>query len=260
MRSSGALRRSRVVNDSPKSPVASRMSEDGASPKSQVASRMSENGTGAKSQVGSRPSGTGLVEALARLQAGPAEALARLRARPAEALARRRVALGFVVGAAVLWLAQPTIPSIAIGMSVAACGEALRIWAAGHLNKAREVTSSGPYRWLAHPLYVGSSVMGAGVAIASASAVDAALIAVYLVATLTAAIRNEEAFLRRVFGDRYDRYRSGGLAGGPGDPDARRRFTVEQAMANREQRAVAGFLVAILLLLLKATYNGLFWR
>ena len=29
-------------------------------------------------------------------------------------------------------------------------------------NKAREVTSSGPYRWFAHPLYVGSSIMGAG--------------------------------------------------------------------------------------------------
>ena len=30
--------------------------------------------------------------------------------------------------------------------AVAALGEALRIWAAGHLNKSREVTSSGPYR------------------------------------------------------------------------------------------------------------------
>ena len=31
-------------------------------------------------------------------------------------------------------------------------------------------------------------------------------------------------------------------------------------MANREYRAVVGLVVAVLLLLLKATYNGLFWR
>ena len=72
-------------------------------------------------------------------------------------LARLRVALGFVCGALVLWLAQPTAGSLLAGGAVAVVGEALRIWAAGHLNKSREVTSSGPYRWFAHPLYVGSS-------------------------------------------------------------------------------------------------------
>jgi protein-S-isoprenylcysteine O-methyltransferase Ste14 len=171
------------------------------------------------------------------------------------ALARLRVALGWVFGVLVIVLAHPTSGTIAAGMSIAACGEALRIWAAGHLNKAREVTASGPYRWLAHPLYAGSSVMGAGVAIACASAIAAALVALYLAVTLTAAIRSEEAFLRRAFGDEYDRYRSR-LSGERGV----RRFSLQQAIANREHRAVAGFAVAILLLLLKATYNGLFWR
>ncbi len=55
------------------------------------------------------------------------------------------------------------------GRRCAIAGEALRIWAAGHLNKSREVTSSGPYRWFAHPLYVGSSIMGVGLAVASGS-------------------------------------------------------------------------------------------
>ena len=36
-------------------------------------------------------------------------------------LARLRVALGFVFGALVLWLAQPTRRSLAVGMSIAAC-------------------------------------------------------------------------------------------------------------------------------------------
>ena len=51
--------------------------------------------------------------------------------------------------------------------------------------------------------------MGLGLAIACASVPVAVLIAIYLVTTLTAAIKSEEAFLRRTFGDQYDLYRSG---------------------------------------------------
>jgi protein-S-isoprenylcysteine O-methyltransferase Ste14 len=176
-------------------------------------------------------------------------------------LARLRVALGFVFGVLVLVLAQPTPRSLLIGMSVAVGGEAIRVWAAGHLRKSREVTVSGPYRWVAHPLYVGSSVMGVGLGIASASITVAVLIAIYLLTTLTAAIKSEEAFLRRTFGDQYDLYRSG-IAAQRRDrrAAAQRSFSVAQAIANREYRAVAGLGVAILLLIWKATYNGLFWR
>jgi phospholipid methyltransferase len=172
-------------------------------------------------------------------------------------LARLRVPLGFLFGAIVFWLARPTPTTLAAGAPVAVVGESLRVWAAGHLNKSREVTASGPYRWFAHPLYVGSSVMGAGLAIAAGSAVAGILVVVYLATTLTAAIGSEEAFLRRTFGVRYDRYRQGADAGAI---DRARRFTLAQALANREQRAIAGLIVALLLLVLKATYNGAFWR
>jgi protein-S-isoprenylcysteine O-methyltransferase Ste14 len=173
-------------------------------------------------------------------------------------LARLRVALGFVFGALVFVLSHPNDASIVAGMAVAACGEAIRFWAAGHLQKSREVTVSGPYRWSAHPLYVGSSVMGLGLAIACASVPVAALIAVYLATTLTAAISSEEAFLRRTFGDQYDLYRRGVEA--KRASGSRRRFSLAQAMANREYRAVIGLVVAMLLLLLKARYTGLFWQ
>ena len=178
-------------------------------------------------------------------------------------IARLRVALGFVCGAAVLGLAEPTATSLALGLAIGACGEAIRFWAAGHLNKSREVTSSGPYRWCAHPLYVGSSVIGVGLAVASANLVVAALIAIYLTVTLTAAIRTEERFLRRTFGDRYERYKDGvvpdvrGVCGGAASD---RPFSLAQARANREYRALIGLGAATLLLVLKATYHGIFWR
>ena len=175
-------------------------------------------------------------------------------------LARLRVALGFVFGVLALVLARPSGRSLLVGMSIAAGGEAIRIWAAGHLRKSREVTVSGPYRWCPHPLYVGSSVMGAGLAVAAASVPVAVLIGIYLAATLTAAIKSEEAFLRRTFGDQYDLYRCGVAAQRRDGAAARRRFSLDQALANREYRAVAGLAIVILLLIWKATYNGLFWR
>jgi len=174
---------------------------------------------------------------------------------PTQLLARFRVALGWVVAPLVLIVAQPTAGSIAVGMSMAAVGEGLRVWAAGHLNKAREVTSSGPYRWFAHPLYVGSSIMGAGLGIASHSLIVIGLIALYLGLTLRAAVASEEAYLRRTFGDQYDLYRQG-VQHRARTGDGRRPFSLARAFANREHRAVIGLVVVVLLLVLKATYNG----
>jgi protein-S-isoprenylcysteine O-methyltransferase Ste14 len=173
--------------------------------------------------------------------------------------ARFRVALGFVCGVLVFILAQPTGRSLAIGLPIALAGEAIRMWAAGHLRKSREVTVSGPYRWIPHPLYVGSSIMGVGLAFACANWIVTAIVAVYLITTLTAAIRSEEAFLRRTFGDEYDLYRSG-VEAKRATSASRRPFSLRQAMANREYRAVAGLTVAMLLLALKASYNGAFWQ
>src|SRR5262245_14420317 len=161
--------------------------------------------------------------------------------------------LGFVFGALVLWLAQPTPDALLAGTAIAVLGEALRVWAAGHLNKSREVTSSGPYRWFAHPLYVGSSVMGAGLAVASGSALVALLIGGYLAVTITAAVKSEERFLRGRFGDRYERYRHGRELA---DGDAARRFSLGQALTNREYRAAIGVRLAWWLPVAKAAWSS----
>jgi hypothetical protein len=98
--------------------------------------------------------------------------------------------------------------------------------------------------------------MGLGLAIACGRVSVAILIAIYVVVALGAAIRSEEAFLRRTFGNEYDRYRRGRS----GRQETPKRFSWQRALANHELRTVAGLLVAVLLLVLKATYNGSFWR
>jgi protein-S-isoprenylcysteine O-methyltransferase Ste14 len=163
-------------------------------------------------------------------------------------IARFRVTIGFVAGVVVLWLAEPTWRTLAIGGLVALLGEAVRIWAAGHLEKGREVTTSGPYAFTRHPLYVGSSIIGGGLAIASASAIVAVLVLAYLAVTLTAAIRTEESHLTEKFGDAYPDYRAGRV------PGESRQFSLARAMRNREYRAVVGLLVALTLLATKTFY------
>lgn len=162
-----------------------------------------------------------------------------------KALARLRVPLGFVFGIVVMVLASPTPRTLAIGAVVALAGEAIRVWAAGHLEKGREVTSSGPYAFSRHPLYLGSTLIGIGLVIACADPIVAAIVLGYLALTLTAAIRTEEAHLTQKFGAAYPDYRAGRMS-------VKRSFSLERALRNREYRAMVGVLFVLGLLWWKA--------
>ncbi|MDH3285149.1 MAG: hypothetical protein OEQ13_10445 [Acidobacteriota bacterium] len=55
---------------------------------------------------------------------------------------------------------QP-VPTLAGGILVA-LGEAIRIWAAGHLLKTRLLVTSGPYRYTRNPMYLGRLLILSG--------------------------------------------------------------------------------------------------
>jgi protein-S-isoprenylcysteine O-methyltransferase Ste14 len=160
-------------------------------------------------------------------------------------LARWRVFLGFVFSAIVLWLATPTAPSLMIGAAIAVIGESIRIWAAGHLEKSKEVTQSGPYRYTRHPLYLGSSLIGIGIAVAANNLIVGAIVIAYLALTLTAALRSEEAHLREKFGDAYDAYAQRRA------PMVDRPFSWQRAIYNREHHTIAGLVSGLSMLAAK---------
>jgi protein-S-isoprenylcysteine O-methyltransferase Ste14 len=160
-------------------------------------------------------------------------------------LARWRVFLGFVFAGVVLWLATPTSRSLITGAIVAIIGESIRVWAAGHLEKSKEVTQSGPYRYTRHPLYLGSSLIGIGIAIVANNPIVAIIVIAYLALTLTAAMRSEEAHLREKFGDAYDAYAQKRA------PLMQRTFSWQRALRNREHHTIAGLLTGLLVLAAK---------
>lgn len=162
-------------------------------------------------------------------------------------LARWRVPLGFATAGVALALARPTWSSFWAGLAIAAAGEGIRVWAAGHIEKGREITRSGPYRYFRHPLYLGSSFIAAGFVVAAGSVVVAVIATIYLGVTLLAAVRTEEATLDARFAGAYSAYREGRAE--PVD----RPFSLARVRANREYRAVAGLLLAFAWLALRVS-------
>lgn len=135
--------------------------------------------------------------------------------------------------------------SLLVGIAIALAGEAIRVWASGHIEKGREITRSGPYRWVRHPLYLGSAIMAAGFLVAARDLVVAGGVAAYMLITLVAAIRTEEAVLDDRFGGQYSAYRAGKA------PPVQRAFSLARVRANREYRAVLGTIVGFAILFWK---------
>jgi protein-S-isoprenylcysteine O-methyltransferase Ste14 len=137
---------------------------------------------------------------------------------------------------------------------VAAAGEAVRIWASGHIEKTRSLATGGPYAHSRNPLYFGSVLMALGVAIASASPWVILALVVYLVAFYPAVVRSEAAYLMHKFPREYEEWsRTVPLflpRLTPGGPRLSR-FECARVRMNREWRTALAVPVVALLLLLR---------
>jgi protein-S-isoprenylcysteine O-methyltransferase Ste14 len=123
---------------------------------------------------------------------------------------RPRLLAVYALAGFALWLSRPTPASIAVGAVPIALGEALRLWATGHLHKNDSLTITGPYAYLRHPLYLGTLLIGFGFLIMAWSPVAAALAAlfggVYFGYYMPYKDRIESARLESLYGDAYRRY------------------------------------------------------
>lgn len=117
----------------------------------------------------------------------------------ADLVARLRVICGFLLAGTFAWLSQPNKTSFAAGMPVAVLGLFLRAWAAGHLRKNMSLTESGPYAWVRNPLYLGTSLVAAGLVIASRRWELAVIFAAVFLLVYLPVIELEEQHLRKLF-------------------------------------------------------------
>jgi protein-S-isoprenylcysteine O-methyltransferase Ste14 len=161
-----------------------------------------------------------------------------------------RVPLGFVIAAAVLYLAEPTALTILAGLPVAAAGAAFRALAAGVIRKDSALATSGVYALTRNPLYFGSSLLAAGVAIMSASELAAILMLVPFGLIYPTVILREEAHLSRLFPDDFRIYKKKAPRFFPRlTLRFSNAFSLAQYLANREYNTALGLAAAI----------GVFW-
>jgi protein-S-isoprenylcysteine O-methyltransferase Ste14 len=121
-------------------------------------------------------------------------------------IARRiRVPLGFVFAAVFLWLARPTWKTMLLSLLLVVPGVWLRAYAAGYVRKNRELTRTGPYAYTRNPLYLGSTMIAFGFAVAAGSWIILAALAVLFAAIYIPTIQGEEAYLREHFAG-FDEY------------------------------------------------------
>jgi len=168
-----------------------------------------------------------------------------------------RVPLGYAVGLVVLLLARPVPALLAAGCVLAATGEAVRLWASGHIEKTRSLATGGPYAHSRNPLYFGSILMGLGIAVASSSGWVVVALGAYFAAFYPSVMRSEAEFLRGKFPQEYEEWSRHvplflpRLT--PATP-SRSRFDWARVRMNREWRTAAALPVVASLLYLRSLW------
>ena len=165
---------------------------------------------------------------------------------------RLRVPLGFVIAAAVLYLATPHALTILIGLPIAFAGALLRAMAAGIIRKDSKLATAGPYAWTRNPLYFGSFLLTVGFAIMSGSWIAALILIIPSLVIYPNVIRNEEAHLERLFPEDFRRYRDSVPRFIPRLGRFERSFSFKQYRANREYNTAIGFAAVLVVFILKS--------
>ena len=178
-------------------------------------------------------------------------------------LGHLRLAGVYLFIAALVVLARPTPGLLVSGAVLAALGEAVRLWAAGHLQKSVRLATSGPYAHTQNPLYLGRLLILTGLGLAARSTWGlnyVAMVLGYLIFFgyyIPRKLRVEGARLERIHGEAYKTYRESVPILFP-SPRAFRgdgsRWSFRQMIRNQEPLVLAGLIVVFAFLTWKCRH------
>jgi len=115
----------------------------------------------------------------------------------------------------ILYFGRLTTTSLIFGTIVVILGLLIRIWAAGYMRKetrykqfaARELITSGPYRYSRHPLYIANFLLTLGVLILYSTGLLITIIIMLLfIFEYYSIVTAEETFLMETMAPRYEEY------------------------------------------------------
>ena len=110
-----------------------------------------------------------------------------------------------------LWVSDDPV-DLALGGGLVMAGLALRGWGAGHLIKTKQLTTSGPYAHVRHPLYLGSLLCATGFALMAGGVVGPAILVTstlwFVLVYFPRKDRKEADRLEAVYAADFVRYRA----------------------------------------------------
>lgn len=168
----------------------------------------------------------------------------------AELAARTRVPLGFALLLLYAVVATPSLARFAAGGAIALLGLVLRAWATGHLDKNRALAVSGPYAYTRNPLYLGTTLVAAGFAVAGGNWWLAVCFAVFLAMWYLPVVGEEESHLANLFPEfrdyaaRVPRFWPSLRSKAPSP----QRFRWSRYLQNQEYNALVGYLFGLAVL------------
>ena len=113
----------------------------------------------------------------------------------------------YLVAALLIIFAKPALPFFLAGLVLVIPGELIRIWAAGHLRKNQEVTTTGPYAYVKNPLYLGTLLVMIGYCLMARNIYLLAIgLAVFFFYYVPFKKHRESARLQERFGDAWTEY------------------------------------------------------
>ena len=165
-----------------------------------------------------------------------------------------RLAVVYLFVGMLVWFSRPTVNLLAAGTLFVLLGEAVRMWAAGHLVKSLELIDSGPYARTQNPLYLGRLLILTGFCVMARSRYHANWIAlvlgyaVFFGYYIPRKLRVEGARLQKMHGDAFVRYNAAvpilfpSLRRFPGKHSP---WSLQRAMKNQEYFVLAGVLLVL---------------
>jgi len=105
-----------------------------------------------------------------------------------------------------LVLARPTTGLLIWGAGLAALGLLLRGWSAGTIEKGEALATTGPYAFTRNPLYLGSFILGFGLALSGGHWMWPVAFGAFFWVVYVPTMKREAEQLHDVFGPRYAEY------------------------------------------------------
>jgi len=122
------------------------------------------------------------------------------------AVLQHRITVSILLALACLWFIHPSRYSLLLSLPLIILGEAVRIWASGHIHKMVEVATTGPYALCRHPLYLGHLLITAGFCVAGNNIWLAIIGLPLFFAIFNPTMASEEEQLDASFGQTYREY------------------------------------------------------